>query len=188
MKKSHWIHQKCTSPLLGTWITALHTARASLECLNKFRIRPIRYPPYSTDLALSDCYLLGKLKGAFAGGEFVPTEELLLAIREVIESIRPAELESVFDTWERRLFQCIQIKGEDISWPESKNHRKKLLSHSQAEMLKNNRTSYLTVRSFGWRPNDWMEQSERNIVISFEKTIKWRTSRKNWFLSSGIQD
>jgi hypothetical protein len=71
--------------------------------LKKFRIRPIRHLPYSPDLAPSDFYLFRKLKGAFAGREFVSTDELPLAIRELTGSIGRAELRSVFDAWERRL-------------------------------------------------------------------------------------
>jgi transposase len=44
-----------------------HRARATRECLKQFRIRPIRHPLYSSDLAPSDFYLFGELKGAFAG-------------------------------------------------------------------------------------------------------------------------
>jgi transposase len=92
-----------------------HRARGSCKCLKKFRIRPIRHPPYSPDLAPSDFYLFGKLKGAFAGPEFVSTDKLLLPIRELTGSIERAELESVFDAWEWRLRQCIQMKGEYVS-------------------------------------------------------------------------
>jgi hypothetical protein len=73
--------------------------------VEKFRIRPIRHLPYSPDLAPSDFYLFGKLKGTFVEWEFVSTEELLLAIRSVIRSIERAEFELVFDAWERRLRQ-----------------------------------------------------------------------------------
>jgi hypothetical protein len=64
--------------------------------LQEIQIHPIRSPPGSPDLAPSDFYLFEKLKGAFAGREFVSTEELLLAIRVFTRSIEGAELESVF--------------------------------------------------------------------------------------------
>lgn len=92
-----------------------HRARASLECLKKCRIRLIDHPPYSTDLAPSEFCLFGKLKWAFAGGEFAATEELLLAIREITGSIELAEFESGFDARERRSIQGIESQGEYVS-------------------------------------------------------------------------
>jgi hypothetical protein len=92
-----------------------HRAHASLECFEKYRIRPIDHSPSSPDLAPSDYYLFGKLEGAFAGREFASTKELLLAIKEVTGSIERDELESVFDAWERRLIQCIETQSEDVS-------------------------------------------------------------------------
>jgi hypothetical protein len=41
--------------------------------------------------------VFGKLIGLFTGCELVPTEKLLLPIREVTRSIGRAELESVVD-------------------------------------------------------------------------------------------
>jgi histone-lysine N-methyltransferase SETMAR len=70
-----------------------HRARTSVECVKSFRIRPIDHPPYSPDLAPSDFYLFGKLKGTFAGREFASTEEHLLAIKDVTGSIERDELE-----------------------------------------------------------------------------------------------
>jgi hypothetical protein len=87
----------------------------SLEFLEGFRIRPIGRLPYSQGLAPSDFDLFGKLKGAFAAREFGFTEEFLVAIKEATGSIERAELESVFDAWERRLGQCIQMKGKYVS-------------------------------------------------------------------------
>jgi hypothetical protein len=92
-----------------------HRARTALECFEKFRIHPIDHPPYSPNLAPSDFYRFGKVKGAFAGREFTSTEELLLAIKEDTGSIERDELESVFDAWERRLIQCIETQGEYVS-------------------------------------------------------------------------
>jgi hypothetical protein len=83
----------------------------SIPYLKKFRIRLINHPLYSPELRPSDFSLFEKLKGSLAGQEFESTEELLLAIREVADSIGRAELESVCDTWKQRLSGCIQMKG-----------------------------------------------------------------------------
>jgi hypothetical protein len=87
-------------------------ARQLVTYLRKFQIRPIDHPLYSPELVLSDCYLLVKLKGVLVGQEFNSTEEFLLAIRRVTDSIGRAKLESAFGAWERRLGERIQMKGE----------------------------------------------------------------------------
>jgi histone-lysine N-methyltransferase SETMAR len=67
-------------------------ARESITCLKRFRPCPIDQPPYSPDLASSDFYLSEKLKGALVVQEFESTEELLLAIMRVTDSIGRAGL------------------------------------------------------------------------------------------------
>jgi histone-lysine N-methyltransferase SETMAR len=44
-----------------------HRTRESINCLDRFRIRPIDHPPSSPDMATSDFYLFGKLKEPWAG-------------------------------------------------------------------------------------------------------------------------
>jgi hypothetical protein len=62
----------------------------------------------------SDFYLLGKLKGALAGQKCESTEELF-GDQGVTDSIGLAELETIFEVWEQRLHECIQIKAESIA-------------------------------------------------------------------------
>jgi hypothetical protein len=85
------------------------------EMFSGFRIRPIEHPPYPLDLAPSDFYLSGKLKGDLAGKEFDCTEELLLTIKWIADSVGRAELELVFDAWERKLSERSQMKSEYIT-------------------------------------------------------------------------
>jgi hypothetical protein len=51
-----------------------HQTRESVKCLKEFRMGPMDHPPYSPDLAPSDSYLFGKLKGALTGQKFDSTE------------------------------------------------------------------------------------------------------------------
>jgi hypothetical protein len=69
----------------------------------------------SPDLAPSVFHLFRTLRDALARQEFESTEELLLAIMAVTGSIGRAGLESVFDAWQRRLNECLQMKGEHIT-------------------------------------------------------------------------
>jgi hypothetical protein len=67
------------------------------------------------DLASSYFHLFGKLKEQMAGSEFESTEDLLATIRRLTNGISREELESVFQEWERRLEECIQIGGDYVS-------------------------------------------------------------------------
>jgi hypothetical protein len=49
-----------------------------------------------------------------AGSEFESTEDLLATIRRLTNGISREELESVFQEWERRLEECIQISRNDV--------------------------------------------------------------------------
>jgi hypothetical protein len=91
-----------------------------ITCLKRFRIHPIDHPPYSPDLEPSDFYIFENPKGVLAGQELDSTEELLLVIRWVTDSIGQAELESIFDAWERRLSECIKMKDESSTEAKSK--------------------------------------------------------------------
>jgi hypothetical protein len=60
-------------------------------------------------------------------------------IREVTDYFGHAEIEPVFDAWQWRLSQCIQIKDESIAEGKSKSRGENPYSHRQTEKLKNDR-------------------------------------------------
>ena len=91
-----------------------HRAKSTKSCFKTLRLREADHPPYSPDFAPSDFYLFGKLKGQMAGSEFESTEDLLATIRLLTNAISREELESVFQEWERRLEECIQIGGDCV--------------------------------------------------------------------------
>jgi hypothetical protein len=90
-------------------------ANLTRSCFKTIRLREADHQPYSPDLALSDFYLFGKLKGQMAGSEFESTEDLLAMFRRLTNAISREELESVFQEWERRLEKCIQVRRDDVS-------------------------------------------------------------------------
>jgi hypothetical protein len=92
-------------------------------------MRSFSHQPYSPGFALCDFYLFRKLKGALARQEFDSTEQFLLAIREVTESIGRTERESAREGRERRLSEWIEMKGEHMT-DMRKNNR---TLHSRAE-------------------------------------------------------
>jgi hypothetical protein len=96
-------------------------------------------------LAPSDFYLFGALKRSLAGQEFESIEELLLAVSGATDPIGLAGFESVFDAWERRLRECIEMKGEYIAECESKCIGENPYSHRQTKILKKNRAPYMST-------------------------------------------
>jgi hypothetical protein len=64
-----------------------HRAKLTKSCFKTLRLREADHPPDSLDLAPSDFYLFGKLKGPMAGSEFESTEDLLAAIRRLTSTI-----------------------------------------------------------------------------------------------------
>jgi histone-lysine N-methyltransferase SETMAR len=68
---------------------------------NGLRLPP--HPPYSSDLAPSDFFLFGYVKGRLKEMVFPSYEELLDAISEVVTDIESESLTSVFEHWMERL-------------------------------------------------------------------------------------
>jgi hypothetical protein len=63
----------------------------------------MEHPPYSPDLAPSDFFLFGCVKGKFVGKQEEMREDLVFEVRNIIEDIRREVLKSVFESWKRRL-------------------------------------------------------------------------------------
>jgi hypothetical protein len=61
------------------------------------------HPPFSTDLALSDFYLFGRLKTTMKGYLFEDENELLAGIINELNKISREQLETVFQEWVLRL-------------------------------------------------------------------------------------
>jgi histone-lysine N-methyltransferase SETMAR len=91
-----------------------HTSTATQEFLHAHRMKRAPHPPFSPDLAPSDFYLFGKLKGALMGAEFADEQSLFDGVLRVLASISRDELEAVFAEWLMRLDKCIQIGGDYV--------------------------------------------------------------------------
>jgi transposase len=90
--------------------TALRTRAFMAE--NSMKLAP--HPPYSPDVAPSDFYLFGDVKGRLTGQMFESREDLFDAIIEILRSIPMEKLMEVFLEWERRLQRCIDINAEYV--------------------------------------------------------------------------
>ena len=57
-----------------------HTAAHTVETLRKLNFEVLAHPPYSPDIATSDCHLFGPLKEALRGCRFTSDQELKEAV------------------------------------------------------------------------------------------------------------
>ena len=91
-------------------------ARVSVKTRRKYleenKVVRIDHPPYSPDLAPSDCYLFGYIKNAFANIVLNSMEEAVKEIMAFVEGNPKKQLIVVFDEWMRRFKSCIEREGE----------------------------------------------------------------------------
>jgi histone-lysine N-methyltransferase SETMAR len=90
----------------------LHTTQLSDPLFGQNKMKTARHPPYSADLAPSDCRLFGYVNGCLASLSFESADELIEATQGALESIERATLQPVFLEWMHQLRKCITISGE----------------------------------------------------------------------------
>jgi hypothetical protein len=64
-----------------------HTAKLPTQYFNENQMKSAPYPPYSQNLAPSDCYLFSYVKRCLAGCSFEDADQLLAAVEGVLEGI-----------------------------------------------------------------------------------------------------
>jgi hypothetical protein len=72
------------------------------------------HPPSSPDLAPSDIYLFGHVKGLLRGALFEAGERLLLAIEGIFRSLEKWSLTKVFLEWMKRPERCIETDRDYV--------------------------------------------------------------------------
>lgn len=68
------------------------------------------HPPYSPNLAPSDFYLFGYVKGRLKGCSFKNADELKSKINEILHSISFSKRKEVFEHWIERCERVIHLK------------------------------------------------------------------------------
>jgi hypothetical protein len=71
-------------------------------------------PSYSPDLAPSDFFLFGDVKGKLMGYRAETPFELLVRIRVILAEIPRETLNTVFLEWMERLQKCVHRDGEYV--------------------------------------------------------------------------
>ena len=69
------------------------------------------HPPYSPDLAPSDFFIFGYIKGKLGGRSFDKREDLYEEISSILNSISEAERIKVFDEWMHRCYWVHSHEG-----------------------------------------------------------------------------
>ena len=96
----------------------IHTSNASmLEIESFFRDRLISknlWPPRSPDLTPADFFLWGLLKGKVYKNTPRTIEQLKDAIRQEIQAVNVETLGKVFQTSEKRIQVCLDVKGDQF--------------------------------------------------------------------------
>jgi hypothetical protein len=69
---------------------------------------------YSPDLARSNFFLFGDVKGKLMGYQAGTAAELVVRIQVILAEIPPEALNTVFLEWMQRLQKCIDSDGEYV--------------------------------------------------------------------------
>jgi hypothetical protein len=89
--RRHFLIQACNA--------RLHDAKTITHVLDHKSLPRALNPSDSPNLAPSDVWLFGHLKGVLQGSSFDEPDELLFAIQEVLRGIDPEILDAVFQEW-----------------------------------------------------------------------------------------
>jgi hypothetical protein len=88
--------------------------------LNRMNQTP--HPPYPPDLAPSDFFLFGYVKGKLMGYRAETPSEHFVRIRAILAEIPQETLNAVFLEWMERLQKCAQVDGEYIGCAKRTQH------------------------------------------------------------------
>ena len=91
-----------------------HVSKKVMEYLKSHNMERAPQPPYSPDIAPSDFFLFGYVKGLLAGRSFQSADELFSAVMKILSEISEETLMRVFKEWEERLNQVTLLNGEYI--------------------------------------------------------------------------
>jgi hypothetical protein len=100
-----WMHSDNARP---------QTAKMSRDYIGLNRMKQAPRPPYSPDLAPSDFFLFGYVKGKLMGYRVETPSELLVGIWVILAEIPRDTLNAVFLEWMERLQKRVQVDCEYV--------------------------------------------------------------------------
>ena len=102
-KKTLWLHiDNCR----------VHNSKVTDQEMKILGIQRAPHPPYSPDLAPSDFFLFGYVKGKLRGSSFKTREELYNEIFSIINDISSQKRIEVFDEWMHRCWWVHSHEGK----------------------------------------------------------------------------
>ena len=90
----------------------VHNSKVTTEEIESSIFKRTPHPPYSPDIAPSDFYLFGYIKGQLKGHSFENRNDLYEAIIEIIDRIPNEERRLIFDEWKDRCLWIYKHNGE----------------------------------------------------------------------------
>jgi hypothetical protein len=91
-----------------------HTTKISKDYIGLNQMKQAAHRPYSPDLAPSEVFLFGYVKGKLMGYLAETPSELLVRIRVILAEIPRETLNAVFLEWMERLQKWMQLYGEYV--------------------------------------------------------------------------
>jgi transposase len=92
-----------------------HRSNVATQTATRLGLTILPHPPYSPDIAPSDFYLFGLLKGKLKGKDFESESQLVEAIKAEISAISKDTLILVFSEWISRLHRVVEISCEYVA-------------------------------------------------------------------------
>jgi hypothetical protein len=89
-----------------------HDVLAVREFLAKILIMKVDHPPYSSDLAPRDFWLLSKLKTALKGHKFSDISDFQGHATTILQNIPEDEFQKCFEQCKHRVTKCIGAQGD----------------------------------------------------------------------------
>jgi hypothetical protein len=106
-------------PKLRTTAAHLHvdnakprTSKMSIKKIEELGFILASQLPHSTDLAPCDFFLFGHLKQHLEGEHFTREDQVIAAVRTILDKIPLQTFQNVMDDWQNQLRRFIQVGGE----------------------------------------------------------------------------
>ena len=93
----------------------VHNSKVTLEITEKYGFKRAPHPAYSQDIAPSDFYLFGCIKGKLKGCSLKSLDDLKEKIYEILSEISRESRKSVFENWIYHCQMVIAQMGEYIT-------------------------------------------------------------------------
>jgi hypothetical protein len=97
-KKKH-----CPCTLLHLDNARPHTSKRNLAPMEELRLKRVAHPPFSPDIAPSDFFLFGWLKGELSSRSVSEINGLFEIVEEILSTLTPDTIARIFASWIERL-------------------------------------------------------------------------------------